>query len=99
VKKKMSRQTVQRALIEGRLAARIQLAYEMVQADSSSDATSLQAENYESCHVMINKNGTHKNCVLGINSTTDHTRETQVENWKKHIARVVDIFKRCPLAQ
>ncbi|KAJ7125578.1 hypothetical protein C8R43DRAFT_1090413 [Mycena crocata] len=102
VKKKMSRRTVQRLLIEGGVAARIQLAYEMAQADgltASGDATSLRAENYESCHVMINKNGTHKNRVLGINSTTDHTSETQVENWKKHIARVVDIFKRCPLAQ
>ncbi|KAJ7154373.1 hypothetical protein C8R43DRAFT_1126450 [Mycena crocata] len=102
VKETMSRCSVQRAIMEGGVAARIQLAHEMAQADgltASGDATSLRAENYESSHVMINKNGTHKNRVLGITSTVDHTSEGQVENWKSHLAKISDIFKRSPLGR
>ncbi|KAJ7654207.1 hypothetical protein B0H17DRAFT_957040, partial [Mycena rosella] len=108
---------VQRALIEGGLGAKIQLAYKIYQANgksssnlhckslikisgvtASGDATSLRGHNYESSHVMITKNGTHKNCILSINSTVNHTSETQVDNWRKQITQISEIFKHCPFS-
>ncbi|KAJ7694769.1 hypothetical protein B0H17DRAFT_1008998 [Mycena rosella] len=102
VKNKMSCCTVQRALIEGGIAAKIQFAYEISQADgvtASGDATSLREHNYEASHIMINKNGKHQNRMLGISSTVDHTSETQVQSWKSKITALSEIFNRCPLAE
>ncbi|KAJ7719849.1 hypothetical protein B0H16DRAFT_1739188 [Mycena metata] len=97
-----SRRTVQRALMEGGVAARIQLAYEMADADGvtlSSDATSLRGENYEGAHVMINKGTSHKMCILSLASTVSHSSETQLENLKHQISTISDIYRRSPLAQ
>ncbi|KAJ7289904.1 hypothetical protein C8J57DRAFT_1046809 [Mycena rebaudengoi] len=99
VKGNMSRWTVQRALMEGGVAARIQLGFEMSQADDSGDATSLHGDNYEACHVMINKAGTHTMQVLGISSTIDHMSETQLANWKRLLSNICEIFKRSPLGR
>ncbi|KAJ7196140.1 hypothetical protein GGX14DRAFT_526945 [Mycena pura] len=99
---KMSRRTVQRALIEGPLRFNwlTKFPKRMVRpATASGDATSLRGHNYESSHIMITKNGEHKNRILGISSTVDHTSETQVNNWKRLLATITDLFRRCPLAQ
>ncbi|KAJ7702656.1 hypothetical protein B0H17DRAFT_1237139 [Mycena rosella] len=68
-------------------------------ATASGDATSLRGHNYEASHIMINKNGKHQNCMLGISSTVDHTSETQVQNWKSKITALSEIFNRCLLAE
>ncbi|KAJ7339908.1 hypothetical protein DFH08DRAFT_1013441 [Mycena albidolilacea] len=102
VKGKMSQRTVQRATIEGGVAACVQLGYDMADADSvtlSSDATSVRGENYEGAHVMINKGDSHKMRILSLTSTVSHSSETQLENLKKQISKIADIYHRSPLKQ
>ncbi|KAJ6517230.1 hypothetical protein C8R47DRAFT_960401 [Mycena vitilis] len=102
VKKKMSRRTVQRALIEGGVAARIQLAHEMAQADGvtlSSDATTVRGENYEGAFVMINKGTEHKMRILSMTSTVSHSSETQLANLKKQITTVSVLYRKSPLGR
>ncbi|KAJ7310924.1 hypothetical protein DFH08DRAFT_718392 [Mycena albidolilacea] len=102
----MSRCTVQRcsrrALIVGGVAARVQLGYEMADANGvtlSSDATSVRGENYDGAHVMINKGSSHKMRILSLTSTVSHSSETQLENLKKQITNIADIYHRSPLGQ
>ncbi|KAF8168636.1 hypothetical protein K438DRAFT_1909600 [Mycena galopus ATCC 62051] len=102
VKGNMSRRTVQCSLIEGGVAARVQLAHEMAGADGvtlSSDATSLRGENYECAHVMINTGDSHKMRQLSLTSTVSHSSETQLDNLKSQIANISDIYRRSPLGQ
>ncbi|KAJ6611155.1 hypothetical protein B0H10DRAFT_2437682 [Mycena sp. CBHHK59/15] len=102
VKGNPSRRSVQRALMEGGLAAKIQLGYELAQADgitASGDATSLRGENYEVSCLMVNKDGTHKMRILSITSTVDHSSETQKQNWQTQITGVSEIFKKSPLGR
>ncbi|KAJ7448747.1 hypothetical protein FB451DRAFT_1053734 [Mycena latifolia] len=102
VKGTMSRRTVQRALIEGGIAARIQLGHEMAQADGitlSTDATSLRGENYESGFVMINKGPTHQMRLFSLTSTTSHTSESQLENIKSQISLISELYQRSPLGR
>ncbi|KAJ7726792.1 hypothetical protein B0H16DRAFT_1735510 [Mycena metata] len=101
-KQNMSRRTVQRALIEGGIATRLQVVHEMVQADGatlSSDATSLRGENYEGAFVMINKGTTHKMRMLSLTSTVLHGSETQLVNLKHQISSICTLYRRSPLGQ
>ncbi|KAJ7681294.1 hypothetical protein B0H17DRAFT_867112, partial [Mycena rosella] len=98
----MSRRTVQRALMEGGVAARVQIAYEAAGADGvtmSTDATSLRGENYESGFLMINKGPSHKMRLLSLTSTVSHTSETQLDNIKTQISLLSDLYKRSPLGR
>ncbi|KAJ7113191.1 hypothetical protein C8R44DRAFT_882202 [Mycena epipterygia] len=102
VKGTMSRRTVQRTLMEGGLAARIQLGYEMLQADGltlSTDATSLRGENYESGFIMINKGPTHHMRLFSLTSTVAHTSEAQLANIKMQISCISELYKQSPLAR
>ncbi|KAJ6489320.1 hypothetical protein C8R47DRAFT_1215669 [Mycena vitilis] len=102
VKEEMSRRTVQRSLIEGGVAARIQLAHEMAQADGvtlSSDATTVRGENYEGAFVMINKGPQHKMRILSMTSTVSHSSETQLVNLKKQITAVSVLYRKSPLGR
>ncbi|KAJ7221761.1 hypothetical protein GGX14DRAFT_388880 [Mycena pura] len=98
VKKKMSRRTVQRALMEGGIAARIQLAHEMVDANGivlSTDATTVRGKNYESAHV--NKGTTHKMRIFSMTSTTSYSSEAQLANIKFQINTISTLYKQSPL--
>ncbi|KAJ7708165.1 hypothetical protein B0H17DRAFT_1191658 [Mycena rosella] len=102
VKGKMSRRTVQRALIEGGVAARIQISHEAAQADGltlSTDATSLRDENYEGGFLMINKGPSHQMRLLSLTSTVSHTSEDQLENIKSQISSISELYKRSPLGR
>ncbi|KAJ6451181.1 hypothetical protein C8R45DRAFT_1113723 [Mycena sanguinolenta] len=102
VHQRMSRRTVQRALIEGGVAARIQLAHEMSQADGvalSTDATTVRGENHESGFVMINKGTSHKMRIFSMTSTVSHSSEAQLANIKFQIAAISTLYKQSPLAR
>ncbi|KAJ6548832.1 hypothetical protein B0H19DRAFT_952564, partial [Mycena capillaripes] len=102
VKGKMSRRTVQRSMVEGGVAARIQLAHEMAQADGitlSTDATTVRGENYESAHVMINRGSQHQMRILSMSSTVSHSSETQLVNLKKQITSISALYRKSPLGQ
>ncbi|KAJ7271428.1 hypothetical protein B0H12DRAFT_1200306 [Mycena haematopus] len=102
VKRKMSRRTVQRALIEGGVAARIQLAHEMADADGialSTDATTVRGENYESGFVMVNKGTVHKMRIFSMTSTVSHSSEAQLANIKFQISAISTLYKQCPLGR
>ncbi|KAJ6449258.1 hypothetical protein C8R45DRAFT_849842 [Mycena sanguinolenta] len=102
VHQRMSRRTVQRALIEGGVAACIQLAHEMSQADGvalSTDATTVRGENYESGFVMINKGTSHKMRIFSMTSTVSHSSEAQLANIKFQIAAISTLYKQSPLAR
>ncbi|KAF8146185.1 hypothetical protein K438DRAFT_1628766, partial [Mycena galopus ATCC 62051] len=104
VKGNMSRRTVQRSLIEGGVAACVQLAHKMASTDGmcvtlSSDTMSLRGENYECAHVMINTGDSHKMRQLSLTSTVSHSSETQLDNLKSQIANISDIYRRSPLGQ
>ncbi|KAF7341072.1 hypothetical protein MSAN_02093300 [Mycena sanguinolenta] len=86
VKQKMSRRTVQRALMEGGVAL-------------STDATTVRGENYESGHVMINKGTTHKMRIFSMTSTVSHSSEAQLANIKFQITAISTLYKQCPLAK
>ncbi|KAJ7361700.1 hypothetical protein DFH08DRAFT_800934 [Mycena albidolilacea] len=80
----MSRCTVQCALIEGGVAARVQLWYEIANTDGvtlSSDATSIRGENYEGAHIMINKGSSHK-ILLGQYSALNFKVHDFLRVWK-----------------
>ncbi|KAJ6506661.1 hypothetical protein C8R45DRAFT_1050930 [Mycena sanguinolenta] len=93
VKQKMSRRTVQRALMEGGVAARIQLTHEMAQADgryisllsfSDTDATTVRRENHERT--------SHKMRIFSMT-------EAQLANIKFQIAAISTLYKQSPLAR
>jgi hypothetical protein len=60
----------------------------------SSDATSVRGENYEGAHVMINNGSFHKMRILSLTSTVSHSSETQLENLKKQIRNIADVYRR-----
>jgi hypothetical protein len=47
-------------------------------------------------HVMANTGGTHQQLYLAVESTPDHTSETQVNILKSSIEAVCDTAKRAP---
>ncbi|KAJ7328308.1 hypothetical protein DFH08DRAFT_709625 [Mycena albidolilacea] len=102
VKKKMSHRTVQRVLMEGGVAARIQLAHEMADADGialSTDATTVRGENYKSGHIMINKGTTYKMRIFSMTSTISHSSEAKLANIKFQINAISTLYKQSPLGQ
>ncbi|KAJ7311690.1 hypothetical protein DFH08DRAFT_822457 [Mycena albidolilacea] len=48
---------------------------------------------------MINKGLSHKMRILSLTSTVAHSSETQLENLKKQIRNIADIYRRSPLGQ
>ncbi|KAG1807012.1 uncharacterized protein BJ212DRAFT_1485871 [Suillus subaureus] len=109
-KKPMCHHTVNHALIEGGISARIQLGKEMRNAKSlmiASDSTSHQQIDYTSCTMVIQAsdyaNGTDlgssvKIRFLGVTSSASHTSETQVEGWTETISDISTVFNNSPLA-
>ncbi|RDB27700.1 hypothetical protein Hypma_003276 [Hypsizygus marmoreus] len=113
IKKNMDRRTVHRAIIEGGIAAKIQLGYEMSQAKSltiSADSTSHRHQNYESSHIALRvpdyKKGsiqatassTPKLRLVGVHATVDHTSETSKNGWLERISDCSSRLNSSPLA-
>jgi len=111
VKGTMSGRTVTRCIIEGGIAAQIQLGYEMALAPSltiAGDGTTHENVNYDAklvhmpVHSYTNDNlekPKHVTRTLGVHSAPNHTSETQVKGWKEVLIEIVEIFMNSPLAK
>ncbi|KAJ6563864.1 hypothetical protein B0H19DRAFT_1067470 [Mycena capillaripes] len=110
----MSRRTVGRAVEEGGVAAKMQVAFELSSSKGvtiSADSTSNRGINIESAHMAlrvpdyasgnleIDPSATPKVRVLGVEKTIDHTSAEAVWGWDDRINESCDIFNRSPLAK
>jgi len=110
VKGKMSRRTVSRSILEGGIAAKIQLGYEVTQAKGftgSGDGTSNKHINYEGKHINVavpsysSADNTlhHRNRLIGINSSGDQSGEAGVQEWKNQINDFLKVYLNSPFAK
>jgi hypothetical protein len=107
----MSQRTVARAILEGGVMADIQLGHEMSKTSSltaSSDGTTHKNVNYESRHINMPVSTydvgnpdivKHRSRLVGVDSATDHSSQTQVEGWKHKLQEKLDIYSQSPLAR
>ncbi|KAG1811726.1 uncharacterized protein BJ212DRAFT_1483459 [Suillus subaureus] len=98
-------------MLEGGIAAKVQLGHEIIQIKSltfSSDSTMHRDINMNSWHVSykaltyscLNKSTPEQhNWFLGIKSSKDHTSETQLQGLKTTIDKMASIYNDSPLAQ
>ncbi|RDB17366.1 hypothetical protein Hypma_001834 [Hypsizygus marmoreus] len=110
VDRTMSERTVQRAILESGVAAEIQLGYEMAKSDKisySSDSTSHRHIEYESRSIAVkvvdytqpDAEPQWKIRSLGIDTSVNHTSETQINGLHKRLAEIARIFNESPLAK
>lgn len=110
VKGSMSARTVTHCIIEGGIAAQIQLGYEMAVAPNltiAEDGTTHENVNYDAklVHMPVESyednsaSQIHVTCTLGVYSAPNHTSETQVNGWKAVLLEIVEIFMNSPLAK
>ncbi|KAI0819139.1 hypothetical protein BC628DRAFT_1506680 [Trametes gibbosa] len=111
VRGRMSAHTIRRIAHEGGHASDLQLAYEMSRSLSftiSGDATTNRAVNYEARHILFNLStpGTPHtssplvhNCLLGVDSSLDHTSESQAQGWTSKLGELVRVYNESPLAK
>ncbi|KAJ7698453.1 hypothetical protein B0H16DRAFT_1349539, partial [Mycena metata] len=107
----MSRRTVGRAIKEGGVAAKMQLAFELSLNKGIADSTSNRGINIEGAHLAtrvpdyasgkidIDPNSTPKVRFLGVEKTIDHTSAESIRGWQTRVAEFCDLFNRSPLAQ
>ena len=111
VKGKMSCRTVSRAILEGGIAAKIQLGHEVTQAKGftgSGDGTSNRHVNFEAKHVNVavpsysNSDDStlyHCNHLVGINSSADQSGEAGAKEWKDQIGDFLEVYINSPFAK
>ncbi|EUC55749.1 hypothetical protein RSOL_133880 [Rhizoctonia solani AG-3 Rhs1AP] len=91
--------SVGRFILEGGAAAKIQAGNILSGAQgvtTSMDSTSHRNINFSSMHVMVNSPGAHNQLYLAVESTTDHTSQTQVKVLKATLDSICDTTKRAP---
>ena len=114
IPKVMSARTASRCVLEGLVAADIQLGYEMSQANSltiSQDSTSNRHVNYESHHIALRVPDYTKgettpsdgsipiNRLLRVASTVDHSSENSKARWMEQIGNIQQVYNESPLSQ
>ncbi|KAJ7213194.1 hypothetical protein GGX14DRAFT_519404 [Mycena pura] len=114
INREMSRRTVGRAIEEGGVAAKMQIAYELSLNEGvtiSADSTSNRGLNIEASHLAArapdyangNVDTTPKSIpkvrFLGVEKTIDHTSAESVRGWNTRITEFIDVFNRSPLAK
>lgn len=107
----ISGRTVGRIILEGGIAAEIQLGLEMAAAPSltlGGDGTTHKHVNFESRTINLlaedyNGDGTekpkHRTRMIGVHSAPDHKSETQVSGWKAVLMDIIEVFMNSPLAR
>jgi len=107
----MSQRTVSRAILEGGIAAKIQLGYEVTQAMGftvSGDGTKNKHVDYEGKHINVavpsysnNDDSTvhHHNCLIGINSSPDQSAEAGAQEWKDQIGDFLEVYVNSPFSK
>ncbi|THU87915.1 hypothetical protein K435DRAFT_559677, partial [Dendrothele bispora CBS 962.96] len=113
IKSTMSRRTVSRAVLEGGVAAKMQIGYEMLQTNGDADSTSHRKQNYESRHIALRTpdydSPQSRLCVdtsaiphlrlLCVDATLDHTSKASVNGFLGNMDEISDLFNRSPLAK
>ncbi|KAJ7243679.1 hypothetical protein C8J57DRAFT_1243277 [Mycena rebaudengoi] len=101
----LSRRSVQRTVKEGGIASQLQFVEAVVTAKGvtlSSDGTTHKNINLESRRAtVIGPNNQKQNFFLGIESTLNHTSETQLQGWEEVIDSMYAVYKtssRCETA-
>ena len=111
VRGNVSRRTVSRVILEGYVAAKIQLGFEMDKADSmtfGADGTMHRDINYNARHVHLKtesyggegSNATKQSTrLLGVHSALDGSSEESVKAWKELLGGIADIYNQSPLGK
>ncbi|KAJ6483549.1 hypothetical protein C8R47DRAFT_1048987 [Mycena vitilis] len=109
----MSRRTVSRSILEGGIAARMQLTHELSSNEGvtiSADSTSHRGNNYESAKFQhrvpdyqknphyIDPTSTPRIRHAGVDSTLDHSSEKAVAGWKHRVESNAKVYNESPLA-
>ncbi|KAJ7075390.1 hypothetical protein B0H15DRAFT_791892, partial [Mycena belliarum] len=110
----ISRRTVGRAIEEGGVGTKMQVAYELLNCQGvtiSADSTSNRGVNIESSHMAlrvpdyatgnltVDPTVTPKVRFLGVEKTTDHSSAESVRGWEERVNETCEIFNRSPLSQ
>ena len=107
---KMSWRSVSQSILEGGVAAELQLVHEITNATDltvSGDGTTHKHVNFQSWHVNYiapsysddNSNEKHQSRLLGIFSMADHTSQSQVDGLINYLTQIGERFKSSPFAQ
>ncbi|KAJ7938042.1 hypothetical protein B0H13DRAFT_1588185, partial [Mycena leptocephala] len=114
INRAMSRCTVSRAVGEGGVAAKMQVAYEIglnkgitISADSTSNRginiegrhMASRAPDYKSGNLEIDPKSTPRVRFLGVEKTIDHTSAESVKGWQSGIQEAMALFNESPLAR
>ncbi|KAJ7588294.1 hypothetical protein C8J56DRAFT_785716, partial [Mycena floridula] len=109
----MSHSTVQHIIMEGMVAAKVQLGFEIARYTLSADSTSHLKFNYEGHHGAFRvpnynakgdvlagiETSKPKVCFISLQSSVDHSSKTSKAAWMKDFDSVVDLFNKSPLAK
>ncbi|KAH9911534.1 uncharacterized protein BXZ73DRAFT_56889 [Epithele typhae] len=101
VEGKIGEKSVSRIVGEGAVALDLMLVEAIESAEGysiSSDGTQHRKNQYDAQHLCINNKSTHTRYNLGVMQSTDHTSETQLQNWEKRLTLMFDTFNNSPLA-
>ncbi|KAF8804592.1 hypothetical protein BYT27DRAFT_7259078 [Phlegmacium glaucopus] len=112
IKRIMGPRTVGRTMIEGFVAAKAQIGYEISQSRGvtlSADGTGNKGEDFESVHIAtrtadyrdgltVDQNSVPKIRLLAVDSMVEHTAKASVENIINHISEATDLFSQSPHA-
>ncbi|TEB22546.1 glutamic acid-rich protein [Coprinellus micaceus] len=100
--------SVARFIREGGIAAKIQVGYEISEADTftlSGDGTTHRAINYNSRHISLKVDdhttgeASHKTRFLGIMPSLDGSSAESIKDWEKMLGNISDLLSRSPFAQ
>ncbi|KAE9392205.1 hypothetical protein BT96DRAFT_1000611 [Gymnopus androsaceus JB14] len=102
VKGNLSRTTVRCTVIEGGVAADLQLVDAMKESDGftiSGDGSTHRSINYESHFITVNKDGTHKSYFAGLTRAPTHTSQEQCDAWERLFRHLTAVYNASPLAK
>ncbi|KDQ57065.1 hypothetical protein JAAARDRAFT_131143 [Jaapia argillacea MUCL 33604] len=108
IDREISRRTVGRIILEGGIAAEMQIGYEVSQVKGlafNGDGTTLRRVNQESRHLVYrapsysDEPSRHQCRFLGVDSAPDHSSKTQMEGWQKKFDTIAATFSESPLAK
>ncbi|KAJ8454145.1 hypothetical protein ONZ45_g19419 [Pleurotus djamor] len=107
----VSKRTVSRAILEGGVAAKLQLGHEVKQAKSftiSADSTTHCRINYESKHIAVaapnysegpDAEAAPKVRLFGVDHLPSHSSETSQASWQDKLAEISTLYSASPLAK
>ncbi|KAJ3830805.1 hypothetical protein F5878DRAFT_550185, partial [Lentinula raphanica] len=109
IKCEMSRRTVNRAVLEGWIASRMQLGYEMKRTGCAQDSTGHRHRNIEAHHIAYRAPDYSlpgaplaqqpSIRLVSVNPTVDHSSAVSKEGWTNDLATIMSMYSTCPLSK